>query len=102
MEQAASSAFLVHRSFIQASSCQACVRVHTTEAVRGGGSARSANGSAFSKAYPERGWILSLYRSPLPSPGMKHSQTPESPRGYSGESRDVQPLKSPTTCTLVA
>jgi len=75
----------------------------TTDAVRGGTSARRAKGSALSTRYPpylEAMWYL--YRAPLPTPGMKPSQIPDFSRLRSGWELLLHPLKSPEMWTASA
>src|SRR5918912_3116356 len=90
------------RSRIHASSPHAYDRSHTTEPVRGGTSARSANGSALSTWCPVRDRRWYLYTAPRSSPGTKPYHTPDDPSGRSAWRSLSQPLKSPMTATDVA
>src|SRR6266478_10066588 len=96
----ACSELMAPRFSRKAESFQVYSRSQTTEAVRGGFSANSPTGSAFSVSCPcLLEWIWNLYNVPLSTPGIKPSQIPDEPRACSGWDCGFQPLKPPITDT---
>src|SRR5215204_2955044 len=92
------SPFRRRRWFIHSASPQSYFRSQTTDAVFGGTSLKTANGSALSTRYPwYRDWTWYLYAAPGPTPGTNPTQMPLAPWGFSRVADLSHPLKSPNT-----
>ena len=74
----------------------------TTDAVCGGVSNATPNGSLFFSSAPDGVRISNLYFSPSARSGMNSSQTPVGTSSRIGCTRPSHPLKSPTTLTRSA
>ena len=94
------------RDAIQSSSDQSYDRSHTFDAVDGGVSACTANGSARSTVAPSRWRTANLYASAWLTPGTNDSQMPEPPRASSQNASDgsqvVESERKPTPAAFGA